>query len=387
MKFMGYKRPDGAVGIRNYVLIMPGVQCSSVAARKIVEQVPGTKYLYNNAGCAQTGPDTAETLEVLTGLLANGNVYGALIVGLGCETTTKSMYMEAVAKKTNKPVFYLGLQEEGGVRRTVEKGAAIARKLVAEAEQLQREEIDISELILGLECGGSDPTSGISANTVLGHTTDMLLDMGGTAIISETSEAIGCEHILRERGKTPEIGEKLYKMVTDWSDMVYEQSGINVRSINPSPGNIASGLTTLAEKSLGCIHKSGSKPFEDVLAPGEKPAAKGLYYMNTTAYDCGSTTAKVGGGAQLVAFTSGMGNPMGSPVAPVIKITGNHDTYIRLEDMIDFDTSANISGDKTAEQLAEELMNYILRVCNGEETKAEINQADCIYINQHYSAV
>lgn len=387
MKFMGYTRPDGCVGIRNHVVVLPGVLCAQVAAKKIVERVPGATFVYNHNGCGQPGSDTRDTLQVLSGLVANGNVYGALIVGLGCETTTKEMYMQAMTGRTNKPVYYIGIQEEGGVGRTVEAGVAIVEKLVREAEAQPREEIDLSRLILGLECGGSDPTSGISANTVLGDTSDRLLDAGGTAIISETSEAIGAEQILRDRARTPEIGEELYRMVADWDKMIYETSGVNVRSVNPSPGNKAGGLTTLTEKSLGCIHKSGTKPFEGRLEPGQTPGTCGLFYMNSTAYDCGSTTAKVAGGAHIIAFTTGLGNPMGSPVAPVLKITGNHQTAVKNEDMIDVDTSANLTGEKSIEELGEELLEQILRICNGEKTKAELNGADVVYVNSNFSCV
>ncbi len=213
MKFNGYRRSDGSVGIRNHVLVLPGVICSAGAARKIAEKAEGSTYLYNPNGCAQNSEDTALTLEIISGMVANGNVYGALIVGLGCEIVQKERYMAAIRAKTDKPVYYISIQEEGGIAKTVERGVAIVRKMLEEAKLCEREECDISELILGMECGGSDPSSGFSANTVLGNTSDRIVDLGGTTVLSETPEAIGAEDILKRRGITPEIGQKLYDTV------------------------------------------------------------------------------------------------------------------------------------------------------------------------------
>jgi len=387
MKFNGYKRPDGHVGIRNHVVVMPGVLCAEVAARKIADKVEGAAYIYNPNGCCQSHKDTAVTLEILSGLVANGNVYGALIVGLGCETMQKSDYINAIKAKTNKPFHYITIQEEGGIAKTVEAGVEIVEGLIKEAAGCLREEIDISELILGLECGGSDPTSGISANTVLGNVSDRVIDFGGTAVLSETSEAIGAEHILRDRGRTPEIGQKIYDAVIKWEKDRYEESGEDVRTNNPTPGNKAGGLTTLAEKSLGCIHKSGTRPFDGLYGYGQLIDKKGLFFMDATAYDVQNVTALVAGGAQIVAFTTGRGNPVGNPIAPVVKITGNHETFLRLNDFIDVDTSGSITAGKPFEKLGAELLDYIVRVCNGETVKAEENGACEIAINQNSSCV
>ena len=352
MKFYGYKRSDGSVGIRNHVLILPGCICSAGAARKIAQKAEGAIYLYNPNGCAQNSCDTALTLEILSGMVANGNVYGALIVGLGCEIIQKERYMEAIRKKTDKPVYYISIQEEGGIGRTVEKGITLANKLRREADLCQREECDISQLILGMECGGSDPTSGFSANTVLGNTSDRIVDMGGTTVLSETPEAIGAENILMRRGITPGVGQKLYDTVKA-CEQLYLDAGEDIRSTNPSPGNKAGGITTLEEKSLGCIHKSGTKPFTDVIGYGEKITKRGLLFMDSTAYDVASTVAKIAGGAQIIAFTTGRGTPVGNAVAPVLKITGNHET--------------------------------IIDVCNGKLVKAEENEISDMAINQLHS--
>ncbi|KUO74121.1 MAG: carbohydrate hydrolase [Clostridia bacterium BRH_c25] len=384
MKFNGYKRPDGHVGIRNHVVIMPGVICAAGVAQKIANKVDGIQYLYNPNGCAQNSRDTAVTLNILSGLIANGNVYGVLIVGLGCEMIREATYLEAIRKKTNKPVYYISIQEEGGIQKTVAKGVEIVKALSEEASKCVREECDLSDIILGLECGGSDPTSGFSANAVLGNTSDRLVDLNGTSVLCETPEAIGAEHILKERALTPEIGQKLCDTVLKYEKM-FADMGEDIRNTNPSPGNKASGITTLEEKSLGCVHKSGTKPFSGVYEYGQMIDKKGLVFMDGTAYDVASVVSLIAGGAQIVAFTTGMGTPVGNAIAPVVKITGNHDTAVRLNDMIDFDTSDSVTGAKSVEELGEELLSYIVQVCNGKNVKAEDNEISDMAINQFNS--
>lgn len=385
MELYGYRRPDGRVGIRNHVVVMPGVLCGEVASRKIVEKVPGTTFLSNPNGCGQNHIDLATTVDILSGMIANGNVYGVLVVGLGCEFMTEDVIKKAVRAKTNKPFYYLCIQEEGGIARTVEKGSAIAAKMVEEASALKKEKIELSDLILGLECGGSDPTSGFSSNTVLGKVTDHIIEAGGTAIMSETAECIGAEHIMRDRGRTPEIGKQLYDTILKWEKDRLEESGENIRDSNPSPGNQEGGITTLSEKSLGCIHKSGSHPFDGCYEYGKIIDEKGLYFINASAYDVVNTVALVAAGSQVVAFTTGRGNPIGNPIAPVVKITGNHDAALWLEDFIDFDTSQTITGEKTFAELGEEMLEKICSICNGEPTKSEINGACEMSINQDFS--
>ncbi len=383
MKFKGFRRSDGHVGIRNYVVVMPGVICAAGVAQKIANKTDAL-YLYNPNGCAQNSKDTAITLEILSGLIANGNVYGVLIVGLGCEMITNDKYIDAIRKKTDKPVEYISIQKEGGINKTVKKGIELVEILQKNAKKCTREDCDLSDLILGLECGGSDPTSGFSANAVLGNTSDRIVDFGGTTVLCETPEAIGAENILKRRGITPEVGQKLYDAVLSY-DAMFKANGEDIRKSNPSPGNKASGITTLEEKSLGCIHKSGTKPFVEVYEYGKMIDKKGLVFMDGTAYDVASVVSLVAGGAQIIAFTTGMGTPVGNAIAPVIKITGNKDTAERLNDMIDFDTSFSISGEKSIDELGKELLDHIIRVCDGEQVKAEINGISDMAINQFYS--
>ena len=342
MHFMGYKRPYGKVGIRNHVVVMAGVLCSDVAARRIADAVDNVVYLFNPQGC----PDNREnTLEVMGGLLANPNVFSVLIVGNGCESVIEEDYRKAITSKApGKWIEYISIQQIGGLGKTVIKGCEIVYDMLIEASKCQREPCDISELMLGLECGGSDPTSGLSANAALGLVSDRLVDLGGSTVISETSEAIGAEHIMRARGATPEIGEAIYQAICHRAK-VFEEAGMDIRDSNPSAGNIRSGLSTLEEKSLGCINKSGSRPFMGCYRYGEMVTTKGANFMDTAAYDPISTAAEIAGGCQLVCFTSGMGTPMGNAIAPVIKITGNYEAAKRLEDIFDYDTSASLQGE------------------------------------------
>ena len=383
MEFFGYKRTDGRTGVRNHVVVMPGVICADVAARKIAA-LTGATYLHNPFGCGQTSADNERTLHILSGLVLNPNVFGALIVGLGCEFLGEDHYKDAAhSKSPGKPISYVCIQEDGGINATVERGTGIVRGLLEDAAKCERVACSISELVLGLECGGSDPTSGISANVVLGEVSDRIVDNGGTVVLSETVEAIGAEHILRQRGATPEVGQAIFECIQN-KDAAFTKLGESIRARNPSPGNIKSGISTLEEKSLGCIIKSGTRSFSALVGYGDQINTRGVVFMDTTAFDAASVTAKVAGGCQVVVFTTGLGNPIGCAIAPVIKMTGNSETYKKLKDMLDFDSSASLSGEKTIGSLADDLMGLVQTVCSGELVMAEINGADVVSIDQHH---
>lgn len=383
-KFMGYRRPDGKVGIRNHVVVMAGVLCSDVAARRVVEACKGATFVYNPKGCGQARSDSVQTAETLMGLICNPNVYGALIIGLGCEGAQEPLYRAVADRRAPyKQVHYISMQKCGGLQKTIEEGVKIVNKMLREAAVMQREECDLSELMLGLECGGSDPTSGVAANAVLGKVSDMIVDAGGTTVISETSEAIGAEEIMRSRGATPEIGQAIYDTIMWKDNEFFSRTGSDIRNSNPSPGNIRAGLTTLEEKSLGCINKSGTRPFQACVKAAQAVETKGAVFMESAAVDFVSTTVEIAGGCQIVAFTTGMGNPMGNPVAPVLKITGNKHTYEFLNDIIDFDASRCISGEKTIDELADEMLEEIIEICNGKPTLAETNGANVVDVDQY----
>jgi altronate dehydratase large subunit len=250
------------------------------------------------------------------------------------------------------------------------KGVALARRLVEDAGRCVREECDISHLILGTNCGGSDPTSGLSANRVVGDISDRLSDLGATTIISETPEFVGAEHVLAKQACSPEVGEQILGIVRGFEERL-AAIGESLREGNPSPGNMASGVTTLEEKSLGCIHKAGTRPIQAVFSPGQMIDVHGTVVMDTVAYDVASVADMTASGSQMTLFTTGMGNPVGNPIAPVLKITGNHRTFEWNNDFMDFDTSDSIAHKKTIHELGEELLALILEVCNGKKVKAE----------------
>ncbi|WP_434655222.1 UxaA family hydrolase [Thermoanaerobacterium thermosaccharolyticum] len=371
MKFLGYRRPDGKVGIRNHVLILPTCACSSETCRLVANQVKGAVSIINQNGCAQVKDDLAITMNVLSGLAANPNVYGTVLIGLGCENAQPDDMVRLIKSKTNKPLVKLVIQEEGGTLATIRKAAAYAYEMVQEASKVKREEVDISELILGTNCGGSDPTSGIASNPVVGNLSDRLVDLGATSILCETTEFIGAEHILAKQAATPEIGEKIYEIIENYENHL-RTVGENLRNGNPSPGNKAGGITTLEEKALGAIHKGGTRPIVEVFGYAEAPKKKGLVIMDTPDYDIASVTGIAAGGAQVMVFTTGRGTPTGNPIMPVIKITANKYTYEKMKDNIDVDVSSIINGEKSIEEMGEILLNEVLEVANGKLVKSEV---------------
>ena len=372
MNFYGYRRPDGLVGIRNHVLILPTVGCANETCRIIAGLVNGAVSMVNQNGCGEVDGNRKLTQDVLGGLAANPNVYGTIMVGLGCEPNSVCAMTEIIRAKTNKPLQSVVIQEEGGTVNAICKAVKLAQGMVAEATSCRQEEFDISELMLGIECGGSDATSGIVANPVMGCVSDRLVEMGGTSMFSETPEIIGAEHILARRGATPEIGQKILDICVELEENL-KKVHENLRSGQPSPGNKAGGITTLEEKSLGCIHKGGSKPIVEVVECAHRPSKKGLIYMNTPGYDMLSVTAKVAAGCQLIVFTTGRGNPIGNPLAPVLKVTANHDTFIKMNDNMDMDFGAVLDGEKTMEEMGEMVMAEIVKITGGKKTKTEIH--------------
>ena len=371
MEFYGYRRPDGRIGIRNHVLILPASICASDTAGFIANQVNGAVTFHNQSGCSQVGEDQQMTMDIMAGFAANPNIYGTVVVSLGCENCQMDLVVEAIRKRTNKPLCRIIIQEAGGTLKTVEAGVRMARKLVEEASLLKREPFPMSELILGTECGGSDPTSGLAANPLIGKLSDLLVADGGTSILSETTEFIGAEHILAARAATPQVHDRILQIVHRYEDAL-RLVGEEVREGNPSPGNKAGGITTLEEKSLGCIHKSGHSPIQEVYDYAKQvDAKKGLVIMDTPGNDPSSVAGMVAGGAQVVVFSTGRGTPTGNPIVPVIKITGNRITYQNMKDNIDIDASPVLYGPETLEEMGDLLMKELADVANGKLTKAE----------------
>ena len=371
MNFYGYRRPDGRVGVRNKVLILPASVCASDTTRIAAQQVNDAVTFNNQNGCSQVAPDQQLTMDVMAGYAANPNIYGTVVVSLGCENCQMDLVAEAIQARTSKPLKQVIIQEAGGTLKAIDLAVRYAREMVAESSQLQRELFPLSELIVGTECGGSDPTSGLAANPLIGSLSDLLVAEGGTSILSETTEFIGAEHILAKRAATPEIHDRILEIVHRY-ERALALVGEEVRAGNPSPGNKAGGLTTLEEKSLGCIHKSGHTPVNAVYDYAKQIESKsGLVIMDTPGNDPSSVAGMVAGGAQVVVFSTGRGTPTGNPIAPVIKITGNRLTYDKMMDNIDVDASPIIYDGKSPEDLGSELLSLVCQVASGKQTKAE----------------
>jgi altronate dehydratase large subunit len=369
-KFWGYPRPDGKVGVRNHVLILPTITCATQAAHQITQLVQGTVSFIHQHGCAQVGVDYEQTFRTYVGLGKNPNVYGVVVLGLGCETHQARKIAAEIAK-SGKPVEVVSIQDHGGTLSAIAEGAKIAAKMVQDASALQRELFDVSELIVGTECGGSDACSGISANPAVGVVSDMIVDHGGTAILAETTELIGAEHLLAERAADDRVAKRVYEVIQAMENRAIAM-GVDIRTGNPSPGNIKGGLTTLEEKSLGAAAKAGSRPLQELIDYAETPTKKGLVWMDTPGHDIEQLTGMVAGGAQIVLFTSGRGTPTGSPIAPVIKIATNTPMFERMRENMDLNAGTIIDGTETIESVGKRIFDEVIQVASGKWTKAEI---------------
>lgn len=370
LKFWGYRRAEGRPGVRNHVLILPGCSCGSETARIVASQVRGAVNIVFNTGCSDVAANTAMSQKVLTGFACNPNVYGVVIIGLGCETVNHRQLREKIQGMTSKPVVSFGIQEEGGTLKTIEKAVRAAREMAAAAAMQQKELFDISELFLGIECGGSDATSGIASNPAVGELSDLLVDYGATSMLSESIEWIGGEHVVARRAATPKIHNEIIEVCRAYEEHL-KAAGQDCRAGQPTPGNKAGGLSTLDEKSLGCIRKGGTRPIREVLEQAARPTQKGAIVMDTAGYDISSVTSMVAGGCQVVIFTTGRGTPTGNAIVPVMKVTANERTYRCMEDNMDYDLSPIVRGEKTYQEMGAELLEEIVAIANGRLTKAE----------------
>ena len=371
MEFWGYRRAEGRAGIRNHVLILPTCVCGSESARIVASQVKGAVNIVFNTGCSDVQANTEMSQKVLTGFACNPNVYGVVIIGLGCETVGHKELREKLQKMTSKPVVSFGIQEEGGTLRTIEKAVRAARELAAEAAMQQRERFPISELLLGIECGGSDATSGLASNPAVGELSDLLVDLGASTMMSESIEWIGGEHVLAKRAATPELHNQIIEVCRAYEEHL-KAAGQDCRAGQPTPGNKAGGLSTLDEKSLGCIRKGGTRPIVEVLEQAARPTKRGAIVMDTAGFDISSVTSMVAGGCNAVIFTTGRGTPTGNAIVPVLKVTANERTFRMMDDNMDIDLSPIIRGEKTFREMGREMLADIEALCNGRMTKAEV---------------
>ena len=371
MKFRGYRRSDGRIGIRNHVLILPASICASDVARQVMNQVQGTVSFHNQLGCSQTPVDQECTLRTMAGMAANPNVYGTIVISLGCENCQMDLVTKEIQRRCDKPLETFIIQECKGTLHTIEQAVRCARAMVSEASRMQREEADASELMIATECGGSDPTSGLAANPLVGEAVDRIVAAGGTAVLSETTEFIGAETLLAKRAVNAEVSAQILEIVRHYEDAMLCVHD-DVRKRNPSPGNQKGGITTLEEKSLGCIYKSGHAPIQAVYDYAQPIHHKGLVIMDTPGNDPISMSGMAAGGCQLVLFTTGRGTPTGNPIVPVIKISANRETADLMRDNLDFDASPLIFGHKTMDELRDALLEEICEVAGGKLTRSEI---------------
>ena len=369
-QFWGYRRKEGRPGIRNHILILPTCACGSESCRIVASQVRGAVNIIFNTGCSDVHANTDMSQKVLTGFACNPNVYGVVIIGLGCETVGHEQLKKKIQAMTSKPVVSFGIQDEGGTLKTIEKAVRAARDMAMEAGMQQKELFDVSELFIGIECGGSDATSGIASNPSVGEMSDILVDLGATVMISESIEWIGGEHVLAKRAANREIHDQIIEVCRAYEEHL-KAAGQDCRAGQPTPGNKAGGLSTLDEKSLGCIRKGGTRPVNEVLEQAARPTKKGAIVMDTAGYDISSVTSMVASGCQAVVFTTGRGPPTGHAIAPVLKVTANERTYQKMEDNMDVDLSAVVRGEKTYMEMGSQLVDTVEQIANGRMTKAE----------------
>jgi altronate dehydratase large subunit len=369
MKLSGYVRPDGSVGFRNHVAILTSVGCANDVANKLGRMYPNALLLTHRQGCAQLGDDKEQSARTLAGIGKNPNIAAVLVIGMGCESITAEYLAEEISK-AKKTVEFLDVLNEGGLLAAFPKGARFLDKMIQETSQMLRVPCSLDALTLGVKCGLTDTTSGMATNPAVGLAADRVIESGGTVVFGETPEIIGAEHILAKRAATKAVEERLYQVVSECEERV-KASGVDIRGANPAPGNIAGGITTIEEKSLGAIKKGGGKKLQGVLRYGETPRGKGLFFMDGPGRTPEALTGLSGAGAQIIIFPTGGGSPAGSLISPVIKVTGNPRTAERLKDHIDIDVSSIIKGESTLEEAGELVFQELLAVASGKATKSE----------------
>ncbi|MGL4729392.1 MAG: UxaA family hydrolase [Bosea sp. (in: a-proteobacteria)] len=380
--FQGYRRANGKVGTRNYVGILTSVNCSASVAKFIAEEInrsgiladypniDGVIPLVHSTGCGIT--DKGESIEALKrttwGYAGNPNMGASILVGLGCEAFQIGRFKEAYGIVEGDSFRSMTIQETGGTKKTVAAGVEAIRSMLPSANKVRRESAPASELMLALQCGGSDGYSGITANVALGAAVDILVRHGGTAILSETPEIYGAEHLLTRRARNVATGEKLVEIIRWWED--YTARNQMSMNNNPSPGNKAGGLTTILEKSLGAAAKGGTTTLNAVYRYAEPVTDKGFVYMDTPGYDPVAATGQVAGGANLLAFTTGRGSAYGCKPTPSIKLATNTEIYNRMTDDMDINCGDILDGVSIADK-GQEIFERLLAIASGEKSKSE----------------
>ncbi|MDE0907641.1 MAG: altronate dehydratase family protein [SAR324 cluster bacterium] len=381
--FAGYLRADGRVGTRNYLAVLSSVNCSATVARYIADSfrdedvkaefsnVDGVVSLTHSTGCGQSIKGEGLTLlrSVMAGYATHPNVSGAVLVGLGCEINQIADLLDAHGLARGPGLQTMTIQDSGGTKVTVERGIAMIKEMLPEANKAVRSTVPVGQLTLGLECGGSDGYSGITANPALGAAADLLVRHGGTAVLSETPEIYGAEHLLTRRAVSREVGEKLIALIRWWE--AYTARNGSELDNNPTPGNKAGGLTTILEKSLGAVAKGGTMNLSGVFNFAEKINTKGFVFMDSPGYDPVSITGQVASGANIVCFTTGRGSVYGCKPAPSLKLATNSPMYQRMSDDMDVNCGEILDGSTTVQEKGEQIFQLILDTASGKPSKSE----------------
>ncbi len=381
--FQGFHRADGRVGTRNYIGLLTSVNCSGSVARFVAEaieksglldefpNIDGVVPLVHGTGCGMSGKDEGyDTLfRTLSGYAQHPNFGGVLLLGLGCEVMQIADLVGGREIRADGALRYMVIQTEGGTRRTVERAIEEVRGIAETANRATRQPAPVSHLTIGMQCGGSDGYSGITANPALGAASDLLVAHGGTTILSETSEIYGAEHLLTRRAVSPVVGEKLIERVTWWEGYTARNGG--EMDNNPSPGNKRGGLTTILEKSLGAVAKGGTAPLTDVYKFGEPIDKKGFVFMDSPGFDPCSVTGQIASGANLIVFTTGRGSVSGYKPTPCIKLATNSEVFARLSEDMDLNCGDIVTGGVSIADKGKEIFEMMIRVASGEETKSE----------------
>jgi altronate hydrolase len=379
--FEGYVRADGRVGTRNYIGVIASVNCSATVCKAIAQafsgpalaalpRIDGVVAITHGSGCGMSEGEGLELLRrTLRGYATHPNFAAVLLVGLGCEVNQIGALVEGLEPAAQERIRRFTIQDAGGTREAIERGQTLVRELAAQAASAQRSTVPASKLVVGLQCGGSDGYSGISANPALGAAVDLLVRHGGTAILSETPEIYGAEHLLTARAASPEVADRLLARVRWWEDYA-ARHGAELNN-NPSPGNKAGGITTILEKSLGAVAKGGGSPLVDVVEYAQPVRGGGLVFMDTPGYDPVSATGQVAGGANLICFTTGRGSTYGCKPVPSLKLATNTAMFRRMSLDMDFNAGEIVDGTMSVAEAGERIFRLMLATASGQRTLSE----------------
>lgn len=366
--FKGYRRKNGSIGVRNHVIVINTIGELASLTKKIAQLVPGVIPVVHQAGQSQYPEDVKQTIKTLTGTAGHANVSAALFLGMGLNDPAEGIV--DILRSNGHHVHKIIFNKDKSISEALKEGKSWLEDALERSKHETTETASVSELLIGLECGGSDAWSGITANPAIGAFSDSIVKDGGTSILAETTEAVGAEHILAERAINEEVGQRFLDIVKRYEERA-RAAGEDIKAANPSPGNKTGGLTTLEEKSLGCIKKGGNSTLMEVIEYAQSPTEKGFVFMDTPGYDVESVAGLVAGGAQIVLFSTGKGSPTGSPIAPVIKIGTNPKLYENMPEHIDVNAGKIIDSNYSIDDIGEEIYMKVLQVANGEITASE----------------